>query len=84
MNQGEPPTRRKGVDRRSAHLSSAGTGAEREAEAVLVTMEECLARLDRLGWTLAAAHLSQAIETVRERVLWSRIEQENGAEGVRL
>ena len=53
-----------------------------QGESVLSRLEDCLASLDRLGWTLPAAHLSQAVESVRERVLWSRIDQESGAEGV--
>jgi hypothetical protein len=83
VDQREPPTRRSGLDRRS-NAQSLGAGTTWEGDAVLVRMEECLARLDRLGWTLAAAQLSQAVETVRERIVWARIEENDGAEGVSL
>lgn len=79
MDQREPPTAAFGYDSRRGQAAS---GPEWEGESVLVRLEECLSRLDRLKWTLPAAHLSQAVESVRERVLWSRIEQDSGAEGV--
>jgi hypothetical protein len=81
VDQPEPPGAHAGFgfDSRRGQTPS---GPEWEAESVLERLEECLARLDRLKWTLPAAHLSQAVESVRERVLWSRIEQDSGAEGV--
>ena len=42
------------------------------AEAVLAQLEDCLATLDELSWTLPAAHLSQAVDSVRHELGGSR------------
>ncbi|MET0179444.1 MAG: hypothetical protein ABW194_03035 [Novosphingobium sp.] len=81
MDQREPPTAPPGSGF-DARRGQPPCGPDWEGESILVRLEECLDRLDRLKWTLPAAHLSQAVESVRERVLWLRIEQDSGAEGV--
>lgn len=78
MDHREPPSAGPGLwPRNQADLNLA-----REGESVLARLEESLVRLDRIGWLLPAAHLSQAVESVREKVLSLQLDQESGAEGV--
>jgi hypothetical protein len=53
-----------------------------EAATILARMELCLEDLDLLGWTLQAAQLSQAVESVRDMVTAARIHAHSEANRV--
>ena len=72
MNPTEPPIDCTELERRVQSFSEEQASAE-SAAAILVRMEECLDGLDRLGWSLQAAHQSQAVESVRDMVASTRL-----------
>lgn len=75
MDRSESPTGC--VDLPTSFRSSrADPASAQEASAILDRLEECLAGLDLLGWTLPAAHLSLAVESLRDSVASTRLQMD--------
>lgn len=70
--------------RQAASLPAQGgsefTDLAQSTERVLVRMDDCLAELDVLGWSLAAAHLSHSIEWVRHGLTSLQVAADTGVD----
>lgn len=79
MNQAE--RRQTGAARELASPTQPAIVSHTEpGAAVLARLENCLATLDELNWSLPAAHLSLAVDSVRTALGLTRIEDADCAD----
>ena len=73
VDHGEPPVGCAGPSSLARTMRGDAPSAEKAA-VILTQMEECLAGLDLLGWTLPAAHLCRAVDSVRDMAATARLQ----------